>query len=135
MKKIKIFSDGGSRNNPGQAAIGYVIYDDTGNLLEICGKKIGIATNNEAEYTALLEALNGLKKLLNGENTKIACFLDSQLVVNQINKTFKVKEKRLIPFLEKFREYEKEFGKISVNLIPREKNQEADRMVNQALDN
>ena len=82
IDKLILNTDGGSRNNPGPAGIGYVIKDSTGKILEKRGKYIGNYTNNEAEYKALIEGLRACAKL--GGKT-IDCFLDSQLVVNQLS--------------------------------------------------
>ncbi|MCL4389995.1 MAG: ribonuclease HI family protein [Patescibacteria group bacterium] len=136
---IKINTDGGARGNPGPAACAFVAYDEAGNLLEKRGKYLGTATNNEAEYQGVIEALTYLannKHLISNINF----FLDSQLVVNQLNGLFKVKEPRLRALLMKVRELESELTKsyklqaISYEYVPREQNRVADALVNETLD-
>lgn len=142
--QIQVFTDGGSRGNPGQAAIGAVISFQNSvvgqkqeKIIKI-GKRIGVATNNEAEYTAVVEALQNLKLQianLKSPVEKIQFFIDSNLVVNQLNGLFKVKNERMRMFLLQIRQLEAEI-KIPVfyTHVPREKNKEADFLVNQALD-
>lgn len=134
--KLKIFTDGGSRGNPGPAAAAFVAYDDAGNLREKRGKYLGIVTNNEAEYQAVIEALSYLSNLGDLSNLdKIDFFLDSNLVVNQLNGLFKIKEPRLRDLLVKIRALEGETGlPVTYSYVPREKNAEADLQVNQTLD-
>ncbi len=137
-----VFTDGGARGNPGSAAVGVVIKDEQGKTVHQFGKKIGETTNNVAEYTAVIEALawikNNLKDPLHSSgqaSSKFQFFLDSRLVVNQLNGLFKIKESHLRELLLKIRELEAGLGgNISYQLIPREKNWSADRLVNQALD-
>lgn len=133
MKEITIYSDGGSRNNPGEAAIGYVLYDEAGNILEKCGKRIGIRTNNEAEYEAIIAALITAKNKYNVNSAR--CFIDSQLVVNQAIGKFKVKDPKIKTLFLKLKNLESSFTQVSYTHILREKNKEADEMVNKALDN
>ncbi|HMS22235.1 MAG TPA: ribonuclease HI family protein [Candidatus Levybacteria bacterium] len=130
---LTIFCDGGSRNNPGEAAYGFVIYDG-GKVVFKKGEKIGIATNNVAEYTAIVKALIWVK-----ENiplcSDIHFFLDSALAVNQMNGVFKVKNEGLRSLYFTVKSLEKVMSIQTVyTAIPREKNKEADRMVNLALD-
>ncbi|MBI3887842.1 ribonuclease HI family protein [Candidatus Microgenomates bacterium] len=124
---IKIFTDGGSRGNPGPAAAGYVVFDSAGNIREKCGKYIGIATNNDAEYQGVVEALSAVS------DPELAFFLDSMLVVNQLNGLWKVKEARIREYITKIRVLEAG-RKITYTHIPREKNKEADSLVNETLD-
>lgn len=130
---IVIHTDGGARGNPGPAAIGVLVEQD-GKTLAAFGKKIGETTNNVAEYTAVVEALKHIKK----ESDKIFqinFFLDSRLVVEQLNGRFKVKEPRLRELLAQVRILEQEIGSlIHYHLVPREQNTRADFLVNQALD-
>ncbi len=136
MRNISIFTDGGSRGNPGLAAIGIFIKDEQKILAKI-GKKIGVETNNVAEYKAVIEALSWIvenkKKLI---DSNINFFMDSQLIYSQIIGVFKIKNENLRGLFFKVREYEAQI-KIPVNYnhIPREKNKEADALVNMALDN
>lgn len=129
---VVVHTDGGARGNPGPAAIGVAIAVDGKKIAEF-GKRIGEATNNVAEYTAVVEALTFLKnQKLDG---KTEFFLDSKLVVEQLNGRFKVKEPTLRGLLMKIRILESEIqGKITYQLIPREQNTRADFLVNRALD-
>lgn len=146
MKKnnLVVFTDGGARGNPGPAAIGFIIKDDHGKILVELGKFIGRATNNVAEYQAVIEALKWLSLNIQYpidrsagffRNANIQFFLDSQLVVNQLNGRFKVKDTKLKNLIIKVRCLEKEInGKIFYHFIPRQKNHHADFLVNQTLD-
>lgn len=127
---ITVHTDGGARGNPGPAAIGVVI-EEEGKIIHEFGKKIGHATNNVAEYTAVIEALKYLKAHVG----TITFFLDSTLVVNQINGLFKVKEPHLRELLMQVRVLEQEVGgTITYTAVRREQNQRADSLVNAALD-
>ncbi|MBI5452426.1 ribonuclease HI family protein [Candidatus Gottesmanbacteria bacterium] len=140
MSKLFIYTDGGARGNPGRAAIGVVVKNEKEELLARLFRKIGEATNNVAEYQAVIAALEWLKE--NSQINKfsnqqiIQFFLDSALVVNQLNGLFKVKNGDLRNLLVQVRQLEQELGgNISYQLIPREKNWQADALVNKALDN
>lgn len=146
MKKLFVFTDGGARGNPGPAAIGVVIKHKTqnmehgtneGEIIAQFGKRIGETTNNVAEYVAVIEALRWIINNLTIEqlnNRTISFFLDSKLVVNQLNGLFKVKDSYLRELLLKIRELETEVGgNVSYSLIPREKNWLADKLVNKSL--
>jgi len=134
---LSVFTDGGARGNPGEAGIGVYITDEKKNVISEFGKKIGIATNNVAEYKAVLEALvwiinnkNYLKKI-----KKINFFLDSQLVYSQITGLYKVKDSKLRNLLFSVREKEAQIGiRVLYTHIPREQNKKADLLVNMALD-
>lgn len=134
---INVFTDGGARGNPGEAAIGVYITDENKNQLAGFGKKIGLATNNVAEYSAVLEALSWISenKEKLGKLTGINFFLDSNLVCSQIRGLFKVKNAKLRDMLFMVRQKEQEINiPIFYEYIPREKNKQADLLVNQALD-
>jgi len=133
--KYKIFTDGGSRGNPGPGAIGFVIFDVDGNELFKIGKQIGLTTNNMAEYSAVEEALMVIKNNYNQNKENIFEFnIDSLLVVNQLNGLFKIKNLNLKEKIIKIKQMEKEiFGKISYQYIPREKNFLADSLVNSSF--
>ncbi len=139
---IQIYTDGGARGNPGPAAIGVVVLHDNKPVAE-WGKGIGAASNNVAEYWAVSDALEYVHTYVKGISKKVKktiehihFYLDSTLVVNQLNGTFKVKDANLREFLMKIRILEREVGiPISYTYIPREKNTRADFMVNRALDN
>lgn len=138
MHKILIYTDGGSRGNPGPSALGVYIEDENHKELVSIGKAIGITTNNVAEYSAILEAFLWLgqnPKLLQ-DDTKIYFYMDSLLAYSQIVGLYKVKNNRLREILFKIREQEAFLKKeIYYAHIPREENKKADRMVNLALDN
>lgn len=131
-----VYTDGGSRGNPGPAALGVVIQDAKGNTIKKYGEALGTKTNNEAEYAAVVSALKKVKALYGGEKIKkmeIEMRMDSELVSRQLNGEYKIEEERLFPLFIKIWNYKIEFGKISFKHVPREKNREADRMVNEAL--
>ena len=137
IQELKIFTDGGARGNPGLAAVGVFIKDDRGTKIAGFGKKIGVSTNNIAEYKAVIEAL--LWIIVNKEKlskqVKIDFFLDSNLVYSQITGLFKIKNSKLRDLLFEVRQMESEIDMlINYSYIPREKNKEADRYVNLALD-
>lgn len=134
QENLTIYCDGGSRNNPGEAAYGFVVYDDNKKIHEE-GRRIGIATNNVAEYTAVIEALKWVTA--HYKNTKkLMFFLDSSLAVNQLNGIFKIKSEHLRDLFFTIKSLEKMHQLSTVfTAIPREKNKAADRMVNLALDN
>jgi ribonuclease HI len=128
---VHLFTDGGSRGNPGPAACGYVILDTQGKVIEQKGTYVGEATNNYAEYQGLLHGLERCKKL---GASSVSCFLDSELVVKQMTGEYRVKHPDLRPLWEQARSYFIHFQSLTFTAIRREKNKEADRMVNEALD-
>lgn len=142
MTILMINTDGGSRGNPGQASVGVVIYkkDDSSKPFEkvyAFGKKIGISTNNVAEYTAIIEALRWV--ILNRnkfpQDLEINFNCDSFLAVNQINGRYKLKSKNLTNLLFTVKELQmKVNASVSYNYIVRVENMEADYWVNKALD-
>ncbi|MFH2136151.1 MAG: ribonuclease HI family protein [Patescibacteria group bacterium] len=128
--KLQIFTDGGARGNPGPAGIGVVIW--SGNELVGRHKKyIGKATNNQAEYKAVILALEEAKKL---EPVELEFFLDSELVVKQLNREYKVKDENLAPLFVQVWNASMGFKKVTFTHVPREKNKEADKLVNEAID-
>jgi len=129
--KVKIYSDGGARGNPGPAAIGAYIEDENGKKIKTISRYIGETTNNQAEYQALLAGLNYVKDL---KPEEIKCYLDSELVVKQLNGEYKVKDPDLAEQFIKIWNLQHEFKKIEFIHIPREKNKKADMLVNVALD-
>lgn len=134
---LKIYTDGGALNNPGEAAIAYVIYQDE-KLIFKYSQRIGIATNNFAEYQALVKALEKVKELLQQSSyqsvEKIYCYADSSLMVNQLNGLYKVKNADIRMFIIKVRVLEQEIKiPLIYTNIPREKNRLADSLVKQAL--
>ncbi len=130
-KNIKIFTDGGARGNPGPAGIGFVIQDAIGKIIFEFGKYIGETTNNQAEYKALLMAL---EKALELKLENVNCYLDSELVVKQLKGEYKVKDKDLGILFVKIWNLSQKFKSISYTHILREKNKRADWLVNEALD-
>lgn len=132
----RVFTDGGSRGNPGKAASAAVIYDSAGKLRLICGKYLGIATNNIAEYFAVEMALEKLQSELKAQSqvTNLNFFTDSNLVANQLSGRFKIKNPELAKKIEVIKSLEKVFALVSYQHIPREQNVEADREVNRILD-
>jgi ribonuclease HI len=131
-RKLIVFTDGASRNNPGEAGVGVVIKDEDGNTVKTFSHYLGIATNNVAEYTALLDALELLSRQPADE---IEIHLDSQLVVRQVLGEYKVKQPHLLPLVERVREKMATFPKITLSHVPREMNAEADALANKAIDN
>lgn len=135
--KLILYTDGGARNNPGPAAAGVVIQSkSTGKKVGIktvkeIAKYLGTLTNNQAEYWALIIGLEEAQKL---KATEVDCYLDSSLIVNQLNHRFKIKNHGLGPLFIKVWNLSQNFQKITYHYIPREKNKEADALVNQALD-
>ncbi len=134
--KLVVYTDGGARNNPGPAAIGVVITQEDQTLKKY-SDFIGQATNNQAEYQAVIFALKKVKLLFGKKKAKkmnIEVCLDSQLMVKQLNHQYKIKEKDLQLLFLKVWNLILYFGQVSFKHIPRQQNKEADRLVNQALD-
>lgn len=135
-KEYRVYTDGGSRGNPGNAASAFVVLKD-GKVILKWKKYIGITTNNEAEYKALLYAIKWLlknKEKLDKE-FRVSFFLDSELVVKQLRKEFKIKNENLKKFYLIISEDIKKLKcEISFNYVPRNKNKLADKLVNHALD-
>ena len=136
-EKIIAYTDGGSRGNPGPAAAGVVIKDHAGRMIKSFGKALGIATNNEAEYAAVVLALQKMRALFGREKTKnmvVEVRMDSQLVARQLRGEYKIEEERLFPYFVKIWNSRMDFGEVAFTDVPREQNREADAEVNQALD-
>ncbi len=131
MKKIIIYSDGGARGNPGPAGIGAVLYDENKKLLAEISEYLGETTNNQAEYRALIFALKKAKSL-GGED--LSCYLDSELVVKQLKREYKVKNAELAPLFLEVHNLSLNFKKIEFIHVRREFNKEADRLANEAMD-
>lgn len=131
-----VWTDGGSRGNPGPAAYGFVLKGAGMETVEH-GEKIGTATNNVAEYTAVVEALKKLKALIGVEKAKKASVhvhADSELLVKQMNREYKVKDEGLKKLFMELYNTSLDFSDVTYTHVRREKNKEADRMVNVALD-
>ena len=131
-KKLTIYTDGGARNNPGPAGIGCVLYNENKKIIKEISEYIGETTNNQAEYKACLRAMEEAKKLGAEE---LAFFLDSELVVKQLNREYKVKNKELAPLFMKIYNLSQQFKKVTFSHVRREFNKEADALVNEAIDN
>ncbi len=131
---IRIFTDGGSRGNPGPAAIGGVIFLDQSIVHEF-SEYIGVGTNNEAEYQAIKSALQWLNSNNQEDADKIECYLDSKLVVEQLSRNWKIKEPRMKVLADDcWKIVDLISLPVTFHHIPREQNSEADALVNQALD-
>lgn len=128
---MKIFTDGAARGNPGPAGIGAVLNDENGCLLESHYEFIGCATNNVAEYKALLKALHSAKKYI---PCSLELFLDSELVVKQINGKYSVKNAALKLFHNQAMQFLLTFDSYKISHIPREQNKLADKLANKAID-
>ncbi|PIS20834.1 ribonuclease H [candidate division WWE3 bacterium CG08_land_8_20_14_0_20_43_13] len=126
---LDLYTDGGSRSNPGPAAIGGVLLEG-GKVLAEFSHYIGNATNNIAEYKALIAGL----KLAQGKTENLRVFLDSQLVVRQLNGEYRVKEPHLKPLAKEILSLIQSYSSATLTHVPREENKRADTLVNKALD-
>ena len=137
MAKYLIHTDGGSRGNPGPSAIGVVIEREGGGLKKEYGEFLGQATNNEAEYQAVIFALKKLKQLAGKEEAgkaKVEIHVDSELLAKQINGEYKVSDEKIQKLFLELWNLKLDFGEVVIKHIFREDNKGADRMVNYALD-
>lgn len=135
--RLIIYTDGGSRGNPGPAAIGVVFTNETGRPFKHYAKSLGRKTNNEAEYEAVLFALQKARALYGKEKIKdleIEVRMDSELVSRQLNSEYKIEEERLWPLFMKIWNTRLDFGHLVFGHVSRSENREADRLVNEALD-
>lgn len=126
-----LFADGGSRGNPGPAASGAVLLDSSGEILERVGRFLGVATNNVAEWTALLI---GLEAAANRGIRRLAIRLDSELVVKQVRGEYRVKHADLQPLHRRALALLRRFEYVDIRHVPRKQNVLADRLVNDVLD-
>lgn len=127
-----LYSDGGSRGNPGPSAAAFIIIDnEKGQIVEQDGVYLGITTNNQAEYHGLRL---GIERAIEKGILILECRLDSMLVVNQLNGSYHIKNRELWPIFERIRSYLPQFEKINFIYVPREENKEADALVNKLLD-
>jgi ribonuclease HI len=129
--KLIIYTDGGARNNPGPAGIGCLLLDEQGKEVAHIARYIGETTNNQAEYQAVVAAIEKAKEL---KASELDFYLDSELVVKQLKGEYKVKSADLAPLFLKIHNLSLSFNKIKYTHIPREKNKEADKLVNMAID-
>ncbi len=138
MEKVTINTDGGSRGNPGIAGAGAVIADAQGNILKEVSLPLGVATNNDAEYRAVILGLESLKKLVGADRTRaleVEIRLDSQLVANQLSGKYQIKEETLWPhFIKIWNLRVADFPRVTFTYIPREENARADALANRAMD-
>ncbi len=130
----KIYIDGGSRGNPGEGAIGFAVVNSENGEVFRFGKRIGLCTNNYAEYSALIEALEYVVKNRLSGNKIVDIYSDSELLVKQMNKIYKVKSDNLIPLFKKARYIIDNDDRIRIMHINREKNRTADWILNRVLD-
>ena len=138
MEEINVYTDGGSRNNPGKSGIGILITDGNNNELIRYKEYIGEATNNEAEYRALIKSISLIKKIIGKKpeiKTRIKFHSDSELMVNQLNGKYSIKSSNLISLAKKFqRDIKKLDNNFKITHISRDKNKIADKLANQAID-
>jgi ribonuclease HI len=129
--KAKLSTDGGARGNPGPAAYGYVLEADDGTVLAAHGERIGVATNNVAEYRALIE---GLRKALELAVDEVEVISDSELLVKQMTGEYRIKNAALQELSLEASHLARKLSRVSYRAVRREHNELADRLVNEALD-
>ena len=129
--KARLFTDGGARGNPGPAAYGYVLEAEDGTILDARGEAIGVATNNVAEYRALLAGLEKAVELGLGDVEVVS---DSELLVKQMRGEYKIKNEALRKLADEAERLEDRLGRVTYVAVRREHNELADRLVNEALD-
>jgi ribonuclease HI len=130
VKRVVIFTDGASLGNPGLSAIGAIMKGEQSEVVTRISRRIGQATNNQAEYKAVIAALEEATRLGAGE---VDIKSDSQLVVNQINGEWRVKKAALKPLYQKVKQLQRRLRRFTITYIPREQNAEADNLANKAL--
>lgn len=128
---LRLYTDGAARGNPGPAGLGVVIEDGEGMRLRGLTRYIGIATNNRAEYLALIEGLSAVREW---RPDRLEVYLDSKLVVEQVNGAWKIKNQELMPLLRTVQGLLREFPEVEVRHVPRDKNKGADALANRAID-
>ncbi len=131
VHKVTIYTDGAARGNPGPAAIGATIKDETGNLITSVSRRIGITTNNQAEYRAIIAAL---EKAISLGAKHVVLKSDSELAVKQINGRYKIKNSALRPLYQEVVKLTGSLESVTVSHVPRARNAEADALANKALD-
>jgi ribonuclease H / adenosylcobalamin/alpha-ribazole phosphatase len=129
--KARLFTDGGARGNPGPAAYAYVLEADDNTVLAAHGEAIGVATNNVAEYRALVE---GLRKAVEVGIDELEVVSDSELLVHQMRGEWKIKKDTLRALWEEGSDLASRIGNVRYTAVRREHNELADRLVNEALD-
>ena len=130
MKRAVIYADGASRGNPGPAAIGITIKDERGRLITSISQRIGKATNNQAEYRAIIAAL---EEAITLGAKQVDIKMDSELVVKQINGEYRVKKATLKPLYQQVKRLQSQLKSFTITHIPRQQNIEADNLANNAL--
>ncbi|MDO8743384.1 MAG: ribonuclease HI family protein [Candidatus Azambacteria bacterium] len=131
LNRAIIYTDGGSRNNPGPSALGVVIADDKGKVLKEYSHYLGEATNNQAEYEAVIFALQKAKQF---KIKVLEIRTDSELIGKQLLGKYKIKDPNLQPLFIKAWNLRLNYDKVDIKIIPREQNKKADKLVNQELD-
>jgi len=131
LDTVVVHTDGASRGNPGPAAIGVVITEPSGRLLAELSEALRPTTNNVAEYTAVIRGLERARAL---GARRVRCLLDSELVVRQLNGSYRVKHRDMLPLYRRVLELIQQFEDVTFAHVPRDQNAEADRLANQALD-
>lgn len=130
-KKVRVYSDGAARGNPGPAGAGAVVLGESGKVLAAIGRYLGVQTNNVAEYEGLLL---GLRHALKHEATELEVLADSQLLIRQLAGVYRVRNAGLMPLYEEAKRLLRQFKKVELRHIPREQNSAADEMSNRAID-
>lgn len=131
-RELVLYTDGASRGNPGPAGAGALIIDLEGSTVAEKAVYLGEATNNQAEYQALLVGLKAAVKLA---PSRLTIRMDSELIVKQLNGEYRVRNRDLQPLYSRARELIQRFGEVRIVHVPREENAHADRLANQAIDN
>ena len=131
VKRVVIFTDGVAEPNPGPAAIGATIKDEQGKLITSISQPIGRATNNQAEYRAVIAALESAISL---GASQVDMYSDSELVVRQINGRYRVKNASLKPLYQKVKQLQNQLEGFTITHVPREQNREADSLAGKALE-
>lgn len=134
--RFTIFGDGGSRGNPGPAGSGAVIKNEAGEIVGKVSEFLGTTTNNVAEYTAVIRALELLLQMLEGKAKEAEVFvsMDSMLVIRQMKGEWKIKHPNMQPLAARVHELARQFGSVSYEHVYREYNKEADKLANEAMD-
>ncbi|MCD6487209.1 MAG: ribonuclease HI family protein [Syntrophobacterales bacterium] len=128
---VSLYTDGACRGNPGNGGAGAVLFDKNGRVIITAKKFLGVCTNNEAEYGALIL---GLKETVEAKHKNIRIFLDSELLVKQIKGIYRVKNSRLKKLMKDVRRQLSMFNGYTVEHVPRSRNKVADRLANEAID-
>ncbi len=134
-KDLKVTIDGASLGNPGSAGIGIVIADCDNNVIKEISEAIGNTTNNVAEYTALIRALEEAAKISNPQNSILTIFTDSELIQRQFCGKYKVKSPHLLPLFKQVCNLSRDFQDVKIVHVPREQNKHADELASLAAKN